>query len=153
MRISLYLIILFCLFYISGFPKEKSNGPFGLGIIIGEPSGLSFKYWMDKNSAFDLALAWSFEKDSAAFRIHADYLWHFLDVFNVPKGKLMPYLGGGALVNVSEKAKVGVRIPFGIEYFFQSVPLEIFLELVPVLNLVPATTFGGNVGLGVRFYF
>lgn len=132
--------------------KTKQNGPFGIGIIIGEPSGITLKYWLDKTSAIDLALAWSFEKE-ASFRIHGDYLWHFRDVLNVPHGDLMPYIGGGLLVNISDKAKVGIRVPLGLEYFLNSIPLEIFLELVPVLNIVPATTMGANVGIGIRFYF
>ncbi len=132
--------------------KTKQRGFFGIGIIIGEPSGITLKYWLDKNSGIDLALAWSFEKE-ASLRIHGDYLWHFKDVLNVPHGEFMPYIGGGLLINISDKAKIGIRVPFGIEYFLSSIPIEIFLELVPVLNIVPATTMGANVGLGIRFYF
>lgn len=49
---------------------------FGLGVILGEPTGLSGKYWVSSKNAIDGGLAWSFRR-SGFFHVHADYLWHF----------------------------------------------------------------------------
>ena len=38
---------------------------FGLGIIFGEPTGISFKGWIGRRAAFDAAVAWSFEGEGA----------------------------------------------------------------------------------------
>ncbi len=145
------LFFIFSLIYIFSFSHSKTNN-FGIGVIAGEPTGLTLKYWLDNNSGFDLAIAWSFEKE-ASFRIHADYLWHFKGIFKNEIKNLFPYLGGGWLVNISERLRIGIRIPLGIEYMFDKIPLEVFLEIAPVINLIPATTLGGNAGLGLRYYF
>jgi len=49
--------------------------------------------------------------------------------------------------------KVGVRIPVGINYIFAKAPLDIFLEIVPMLELVPRTEFNLNGGIGIRYFF
>ena len=63
----------------------------GLGVIAGEPTGLSAKFWLNKTGAIDAAAAWSVT-GSNKFQLHADYLYHFFDLIPVPKGKL-PLLG------------------------------------------------------------
>ena len=47
----------------------------GLGIILGEPTGISFKSWLSTTTAFDMAAAWSFV-DEDALHLHGDYLVH-----------------------------------------------------------------------------
>ncbi len=49
---------------------------FGLGVILGEPTGLSGKYWTSSTNAIDGGLAWSF-RHAGFFHVHADYLWHY----------------------------------------------------------------------------
>lgn len=143
-----FLIILFTLFTKANFFAGNS---LGVGIVAGEPTGISVKYFFNGNSAVDLVLAWSFERKSS-FRVHSDYLYHFSGVFDIPQGKLLLYLGGGAYINISEELTIGARIPIGIAYLF-SFPLEVFLEIAPVLHLLPSTTLGANAGIGIRYYF
>ena len=47
----------------------------GAGIILGEPTGVSLKYWLTETSALDAGFTWSFV-DENAFQIQADYLIH-----------------------------------------------------------------------------
>ena len=54
---------------------RAEGGPFGAGIIVGEPTGLSLKYFLDRRHAFDVAIDYSLY-DSALY-VHADYLLHF----------------------------------------------------------------------------
>jgi len=49
--------------------------------------------------------------------------------------------------------RVGVRVPVGISYLFDSVPVDLFLEVAPVVDLVPSTGLGWNSGIGIRYYF
>ena len=37
----------------------------GAGIIVGEPTGLSFKHWMSRERAVDAAAAWSFSENDS----------------------------------------------------------------------------------------
>jgi hypothetical protein len=40
-----------------------------------------------------------------------------------------------------------------LTYIFQSAPVDIFFEVVPILDLVPDTEFDLNAALGARFFF
>lgn len=125
----------------------------GIGVIVGEPTGLSLKSWTEGNNAFDLGVAWSFGPYDA-INLHADYLWHNYDVFEEPEtGNLPLYYGIGARVVLAENdAVIGARFPVGINYIFEEAPLDLFLELAPILNLAPDTDFHIGGGVGLRFY-
>lgn len=128
------------------------NSGLGAGIILGEPTGLCFKYWTGKSTAFDGAAAWSFGKKDA-LHLHADMLFHNSDLIKVSQGSLPVYYGIGARIRLEDKSKMGVRIPMGITYQFAKAPFDVFLEIVPLLDLAPATDFGLNGAIGVRYYF
>ncbi len=148
---QLFLSLLFLALFITGSVKAQ-NGKIGVGIIAGEPTGLSLKYRVSADNAIDAAAAWSFLKE-AAFHIHADYLFHDYSLIKVSKGKLPFYYGLGARLKLSEKSRVGVRIPLGLAYEFANSPVDIFLEVVPLLDLAPSTEFNLNGAVGVRYFF
>jgi hypothetical protein len=130
----------------------------GIGIIVGEPTGLSMKFWQSRSTAIDLAAAWSFS-DDGAFHVHADYLWHNFNLFKVSKGRLPLYYGIGVRVKVYDDNRdddviVGLRIPVGLDYLFGGgTPLDIFFEVVPILDLNPDTEFSLNASIGMRYWF
>jgi len=137
---------------------SAQNRKFGLGIMLGEPTGLSAKLWIGKNTAIDGALAWSFGSIGAfgyqgALYVHADYLFHNFNLIKVEKGRLPVYYGIGASVVLASSVGVGIRIPIGLEYVFADAPFDIFLEIVPMLAVVSGTSFGVNAGLGARYFF
>ena len=131
--------------------KAQRSG-MGLGLIVGEPTGISFKYWTGSTTAFDAALAWSFV-DEGAFHIHGDYIFHNMRLISIPEGLLPFYYGIGARIKTADEAKLGVRVPLGLAYLFQNTPIDIFLEIVPILDLIPETDFGLNAALGARYFF
>ncbi|MCK5051408.1 MAG: hypothetical protein KAS53_06710 [Candidatus Cloacimonetes bacterium] len=128
------------------------NSGLGAGIIVGEPTGISLKYWTGNLTAFDGAIAWSFGKEDA-LHLHADMLMHNPDLIAVTQGSLPVYYGLGVRIKLEDKSKLGVRIPVGMAYQFVEAPFDIFLEIVPLLDLVPATDFGLNAAIGVRYFF
>ena len=126
---------------------------FGLGIILGEPTGLSFKKWRSDTTAIGGAVAWSFGKKNE-LHLHGDYLVHNLDIFRSGKEKLAPYYGiGGRIKIIKDESRLGVRIPLGIDYIFEKASLDVFLEFVPLLDLVPSTNFEVNGAIGIRYFF
>jgi hypothetical protein len=131
---------------------SAQNHRFGLGIIIGEPTGLSGKLWTGNHTAIDGALAWSFGKKDA-LHIHGDMLFHDYKLIKVSEGKLPVYYGIGCRIKLEDETKIGIRIPVGLSYQFQNAPLDIFLEIVPILELIPATDFNMNGAIGVRYFF
>ena len=147
--------IITVLFVMTIFLQLKVNAQdrgFGLGIILGEPSGVSAKLWTTGENAFDFGAAWSFSGNGNLL-LQADYVWHIFRLIPVSEGKLPFYVGVGGRVVFSEKAKIGVRVPLGFDYLFSNAPVDIFLELVPILNLAPDTDFDFNGGVGVRYWF
>jgi len=142
-------------------PIAAQDHGFGMGIILGEPTGLSAKAWTSNDNAFDFAIAWSFNKyhhdndyyNDGSVLLQADYVWHFFNAISVSSGKLPIYVGVGARVVLADDPSFGVRIPVGIDYLFANAPIDIFLELVPILDLSPSTDFGIGAGIGIRYWF
>lgn len=128
------------------------GGKLGVGVLLGEPTGISVKKWNNQRSAFDLGVAWSFVGSNDRIHLHADYLLHswFSDI---KKGELAFYYGIGGRMVFSNDPTVGVRIPFGLNYMIEDAPVGLFVEAVPILDLTPATEFNGNGAIGVRYYF
>jgi hypothetical protein len=78
--------------------------------------------------------AWGFGgAGSGNLVVAADYLFNFID------------MGGGI--------SLGARVPLGAFYIFRAFPLEISLEIVPGLYLIPATSFSMMGGIVVRYCF
>ena len=146
-KIFILAIILTCV--SSVYSQYKG---FGFGIILGEPTGISAKHWIDRNTAVDGAIAWSYV-DGGAFHIHGDYLLHNFSLISVEKGKLPFYYGIGARIKTLDDVTLGVRVPLGLSYIFSDVPVDLFVELAPLLDLIPKTNFRINAAVGGRFYF
>lgn len=124
----------------------------GVGIIAGEPTGLSFKKWFDGGTAVDGATGWSLSHGD--FYAHCDYLWHRIIDDEEIGGSVPLYYGvGGRLLISDDDSKVGVRIPIGLDYLFDNGRFDVFVEIAPILNLVPDTEFDLTGGVGARFYF
>jgi len=132
---------------------QPDDGDLGLGLMIGEPTGISLKYWSSETRAIGGGVAWSLGQYDA-IHLHGDYLWHSYSVFDdVDKGQLPVYYGvGGRIVFAENDAVLGIRVPVGLNYRFEENPLDLFLELVPTVNLAPDTDFDMNGALGIRIY-
>lgn len=123
----------------------------GVGVVLGEPTGLSGKIWTGEKTAIDAALAWSFA-GSGYIHMHSDLLIHSFAI-DVHQGQLPLYLGIGAKLEIGSRFGAGIRVPFGIAYLFDSAPVDAFFELVPVFNLIPATVISLEGGVGIRYFF
>ena len=162
MKARVALMVMFMI--LTAVSVLRAEEGFGIGVIVGEPTGLSIKKWIGKDRAIDAAAAWSFSENDS-FQIHADYLIHNFGILKTGDvgGRLPLYFGVGGRLKLenhdspkgrnSHDALLGVRIPLGISYLFAKAPVEIFAEIVPILDLVPDTEFDLNGAIGARFYF
>ena len=132
--------------------------------MLGEPMGVTGKYWLSNTHAIDAGLGLSFTNYTALL---SDFLWHAPTAFSNPE--FVPYLGVGAiaLFNNSTANRRGffnndsgthdfafaVRIPLGAEYLPHKVPLGIFAEIVPGLGIIPGIFGLIEAETGARFYF
>jgi hypothetical protein len=135
-------------------PVLAEGGPFGLGIILGEPTGISGKFNISKRNAIDGAVAWSL-KDDNDLHLHGDYLYHNYSWIIPDTGELPVYFGIGGRIKIRDKHddEIGIRFPIGMDYIFEEAPFDIFLEVVPIMNLAPETEFDINAAVGGRFFF
>ncbi len=148
-KVAFALVIFGCL---AGLSFAESNHNIGLGIILGEPTGISFKIWNRQTVAFDAGAAWSIV-DEKHFQVHGDLLFHNFGLFRVETGRMALYYGIGARVWFATDTIVSLRVPVGLSYEFEKTPVELFLEIVPMLDLIPSTEVGMGGAVGFRYYF
>lgn len=128
--------------------NTNTEANFGIGIMFGEPTGVSIKNWFSERTAIDVGAAWSLSDRNEAIHLHSNLLLH-----NWFKENLAFYYGVGARVIFADDPEAGVRIPFGLNYVFPNASFDLFVEAAPILNLTPSTGFAGNGAFGLRFYF
>jgi hypothetical protein len=145
--------VILIVFFACALPLKAQEGGTGIGIILGEPTGISFKTWISERSAIDAGAAWSFP-GAGAFHTHVDYCWHNFSIIRLQEGKMPLYVGLGGRMQVSGRdVFLGARVPIGLAYIFAEDRLDVFLETVPVMNLFPATDFDLNAAVGIRYFF
>ena len=147
-------IILFIVTATLNFSKsfENERGSVGVGVILGEPTGLSGKFWLNEFEAIDAGVAYSFFGESS-FSLHADYLYHDLDMI-IDEHEIPVYYGFGFRYRALENdAGFGARGVMGVLWYHPEVPVDIFFEIVPVFELFPATSLNLDIAIGGRFYF
>jgi hypothetical protein len=132
----------------------KPRGNFGLGIIIGEPTGIDGKLFLSESNAVEGAVAWSLSGNNNV-HLQAEYLYHNYTLITVEKGQLPLFFGVGGRVAFRENADdlIGIRIPVGLAYEFEGGVFDVFGELVPILELHPDTEFDLEGAIGGRFWF
>jgi len=154
-KTALIVVALMALAGWSYAQGQHEAGNTGIGLIFGEPSGVSLKVWTGPKIAFDGAAAWSFV-NGGSFQVHGDILFHSFGIFNIERGKAAIYYGFGGRFKTAtdtEKARFSFRVPLGISYEFEGVSIELFFEVVPMLDIVPSTEASVGGGIGFRYYF
>lgn len=151
--------------------EARSGGPFGLGVVLGDPSALTVDYRLSRDRDIDGGIAFDLNR---WFLIYSDWHASFPGAFgrsNQFVSDLSPYLGIGGLLVVSNKddwetrhqryfsetsdgkLALGFRIPLGIEWRPSGVPVGVFVEIVPGMTVIPGTYGFVQGGLGARFFF
>lgn len=162
MKNSIYKLLLF--FLILSFSSiYAQTQKFGLGVIIGEPTGLSAKLWTSSNNAFAFGLGWSVSDsrfnridsdNKSRIHLHIDYLWHSFNAISSSR-EFPLFYGIGGRINTGPRynGTFGIRGVLGVAWLPRSTPLDVFIEVVPTLYLVNSTSFGVDAGIGARFFF
>ena len=143
---SLFALVIVAFLFI---PDAQAQDEIGIGFIIGEPTGLTAKKWFNDNNAIDAGIAWSFSKDASLY-LHSDYLYH--RIYQTNEGRIPFYFGLGGRVVLNDDTNMGIRFPVGVGKTFLQHPIELFLEIVPVIELVPDSGFDLNGAIGARYY-
>lgn len=153
-RLLLALIVLAS----SGELWAQQAGQVGAGLIVGNPFGLTAKYWMNDTQALDAGVGFGSPV------LFADFLWHSWAILPQPsQGKIGGYLGVGPEVDTHHwynrhrdadhrDTNVGIRTLAGVSYWTAGHPIELFLEAGPVFLLDTDSNVDIDAALGIRFY-
>jgi hypothetical protein len=149
MRIAPLVLLLAVLW---SAPARAESGAFGLGLIVGQPTGITGAYELSDNTAIDAALGLAIF-DDRDFYLHVEFLYFLPTLIRGSDVDLRAYLGIGGWLVAHNDPVIGARAPFGLSLDFNNVPLQLFLEASVLIALVPDT--GGDVrgALGFRYYF
>jgi hypothetical protein len=135
---------------------------FGVGVILGNPTGLSAKAYLAQAHAIDAAVGAAFFHGSG-LHIHADYLWHPVVLASDEAFTLPLYIGiGGRMLfrgregREGDKLHLGPRVPIGFLFDFKQIPLDVFVEVALIADVIRTEgddVIDVNAGIGVRYYF
>jgi hypothetical protein len=153
---KLWLILIF-VFVFAGLSQQLvALGPFGLGLMAGEPSGIVAKLWFSDFLSLDGAFAWSFA-EGGFFYTHVDVQYNIFNILENQNIRFPFYAGIGGRVRFGgreiDDSILGIRFPIGVNFIFRQFPIDMFLEIAPGIDLIPATDFFLSGGLGIRYYF
>jgi len=159
MRASTYIAAALATATVIAAPAAAHAG-IGVGLFVGEPLGLTIKADLKRRTAIEVLLGVD-DYDNDRGRDGYAHLTFLASPF-VAKGEsvLIPFrLGIGAAVyddGGDDDVEVGVRAPFQLAFQFRSTPIELYLEISLLLELIDEDDnddlhFGG--GLGFRMYF
>jgi len=149
----------------TGGKRFTANKTFGLGVMVGAPSGLSGKYFLGANTAFDfgVGIISHYRHRHGNIHAHADFLWHPVSLVSARAFELPLYFGLGARIwdfrddDDVDGFGLGARVPLGVAFDFNNVPLDVFIELAVVIDLFfdYRDDYAGDVNgaVGIRYYF
>ena len=145
-----------------GGESASAQGRFGFGVVVGEPTGIAWKYRMDGTHSLAGIVG---VLPSDHLRINVDVLWHSYFRGNadfavhygpgifVGSGHRNLYrIPGGQVVAIDDEATVGFRMAVGVTYTIPRSPVDLFFEIAPAIVIASPAGAVLDYGLGVRVY-
>ena len=152
MKKKYILSVVVSLFIISNLNFAQQKG-FGLGVVLGEPTGISAKFWLTPGTALDFGLGYSFTSSNSVFDFYVDYVFHNSNMINSEENFVV-YYGPGARLKIKEStSRLGIRGVIGILWLPHGTNFDVFVEVAPILDIIPATKFDFSGGIGGRYFF
>jgi hypothetical protein len=170
--IAMAAVLLFAATAGSASATEVGYGrKFGLGFVLGDPTGLAAKLWVGPTNALDFGLGfWGYGPGDPCFNnnpncrgwgyssgtFHMDYLWQSNIIRSTAQLDWHVGVGGRGVWWGGNDGffAAAARAPIGLDLMFQNPSfLEIFFEVAFAFYVVPGFAFGPEGGLGARFYF
>ena len=149
MRVARLLVLVALLW---SAPARAESGSFGLGLIVGQPTGITGAFELSDHTAIDAALGLALF-DGKDFYLHVEFLYTLPTLLNESAFDLNAYLGIGGWFVAAGDAVIGARAPFGLSLDFNNAPIQIFAELSVLLAVAPGTHASIRGAAGFRYYF
>ncbi len=140
----------------------KKPGPFGIGVMLGDPSGVSGKVYLQDTMALDFGVGVGFFGGNN-FHTHADLLFQY-GLRSFSAGQLDWFIGGGPKFSFfwsgrgngngnRARSALGGRGAAGLSWTFKHAPVELFMEAAAGFWLVDFVAFDFDGSVGARYYF
>jgi hypothetical protein len=151
-----------------GGRRFDANKTFGLGLELGAPTGITGKYFLSADRALDFGIGAIYGyRDRSGFHIYGDYLFHPVSLASTAPFELPFYIGiGGRFWSFDDSrdndpidgaSAIGLRVPIGVSFDFNNVPLDIFVQVVPVLDFFSgyrrSVYLDIDASIGIRYWF
>lgn len=131
-----------------------------IGLRGGESQGITFKTFVGGSSAFDIILGTHYHglNFTLLYEIHKN------DIFGVDNLAFFYGFGGHlgfynstywpwAYEHYSSGPVIGIDGVVGIEYTFDEIPINISLDIVPSINIIPYVGYWQRGAISVRYVF
>ena len=138
---------LFSIFLIGGIcwvtvdMASAQRDGLGVGIVVGDPTGLSLKKFLSGNGALQAGMTWSRSgtnlgipisgSSTSFFYLQLDYIYHVYLTSGRTGLQIPFYIGLGGFNIFRESPIGGLRLPLGLALHLGSLPLDIFFEVTP----------------------
>lgn len=147
--LTIALSLLIWLSFTTEATAQRQAGDVGLGIQIGQPTGLSLKIY-NPGTSTDFLAAWDWN-NFFFLNIHALFDASLNDAHTIHF-----FYGPGGFIGIHEKPgknkiDLGISGNFGLDFLIQK--FEIFVQATPRLSLKNTNNFNIGGGAGFRFYF
>ena len=148
--------------------RFDANKTFGLGLELGAPTGIVGKYFISADHALDFGVGDIYSyRNRFGLHIYADYLFHPVSLVSTADFELPLYVGiGGRFWDFEDRSgdvndsafALGLRVPVGVSMDFNTVPLDLFVQLIPIFDLyfnygAHGAALDINASIGIRYWF
>jgi hypothetical protein len=130
---------------------SQSSG-LGLGLALGNPTGIDLKGWVTRTGALHLSFGWPALDAHGGTALSAEYLWHS-HVFRSHERFPIFYGVGGFFGFGGGTNVIAGRGILGIEWWPRGSDFDIFLQIMPAIYFEPTSEFDFDFQFGVRYFF
>jgi hypothetical protein len=156
MKRTIFGLIIVLFFAVAANAQDYKTS---LGLRAGVPYGVTIKHFVGKSNALEGILAWRYQGIIATALFENEH-WtgHFpgLNWF-WGLGAHVGFWDAGNNPNIAPTYSgpvMGADAILGIEYTFDEIPLNLSLDLLPTVNLIGDTGWGGiNGAVSIRYVF
>lgn len=128
---------------------SAQNRGLGLGLVLGSPTGFSAKYWTTRDEAMQFGIGWVAMRKDNGTAISFDYIWHSFDTIRASERFPLFYGFGAQMVG----SYLGIRGVFGLGWHSRKAPVDVFIQVVPIIQLTDNSGFYLDAAIGVRYFF
>lgn len=139
----------------------QAQEKFGIGIVLGDPSGITAKMHLNRGY-LDGVFAYS-SGPAKTYYLSSCYLLEKPKINSVDGHALDLYYGIGVRIYEADydrdrfsrdrRTYIGPKIPLGILTKFKDPSVEVYGEIAFIMDLVPSTGGDIDAGIGARYWF